>query len=210
MQSVAFLEPPRPGSTDDADIATGRFLEEKRDNIGRNGEFFNLTLKEREYLGGVEYRAVELLVVTVGMYYVLWQLLGAIALGAWIAINSPDIPAVNQQNPWWTGVFLSISAFTNGGMTLLDAGMTAFSTGYYFVLIVVTLLTLAGSQASPVFLRGIVWTLSRMLRLSTKDESYHVWKETFDFILQYPRRVYMNMFPSRPTWKLAEYGVRST
>ena len=201
MRSVAFLEPPPHGR--DGNTVAGNFLEDKRDNIGRNGEFFNLTLKEREYLGGVEYRAVELLVVTVALYYILWQLLGAIALGSWIAVNAPEIPAVNQQNAWWSGIFLSISAFTNGGMTLLDAGMVVFQNGYYFVLIVVTLLTLAGSQASPVFLRGIVWTLSRMLKFSTKDESYAVWKETFHFILQYPRRVYINMFPARPTWVLA-------
>ncbi|KAL2126393.1 hypothetical protein VTI74DRAFT_1008 [Chaetomium olivicolor] len=204
MRSAVLLERPHC-----QDISQGepnsvfRNLEKKRKNVGRNGEFFNLTLKEREYLGGVEYRAVEILVVTVAMYYVLWQLLGAIALGAWIAVNAAEIPAVNQQNPWWTGIFLAVSAFTNGGMTLLDAGMTVFQSGYYFVLIVVTLLTLAGSQASPIFLRFIIWVLSHLLRYSTKDESYAVWKETFDFILQYPRRVYINMFPARPTWMLS-------
>ena len=200
-RSVAFLEPPRPAP--DSPAAVRNFLEEKRKHVGRNGEFFNLTLKEREYLGGVEYRAVEVIVVTVAMYYILWQLLGAIALGAWTAVNAPEIPEANQQNAWWSGIFLAISAFTNGGMTLIDAGMTAFQTGYYFVLIVVTLLTLAGSQASPIFLRFIFWVLSRLLKFSTKEESYAVWKETFDFILHYPRRVYINMFPARPTWILA-------
>jgi Trk-type K+ transport system membrane component len=87
-------------------------------------------------------------------------------------------------------------------MTLLDAGMTVFQSGYYFVLIVVTVLTLAGSQASPIFLRFIIWGLSKLLRLSTKDENHAVWKETFDFILEYPRRVYINMFPGKPTWML--------
>jgi hypothetical protein len=209
-RSVAFVEPPHPehhpqpetGPDRDRTIEIRNFLEEKRKHVGRNGEFFNLTLKEREYLGGVEYRAVEVLVVTVAMYFILWQLLGGIALGAWIAVNAPEIPAVNQQNPWWAGIFLAISAFTNGGMTLLDAGMTVFQSGYYFVLIVVTLLTLVGSQASPIFLRFIIWVLSKLLKFSTKDEGYAVWKETFDFILQYPRRVYINMFPARPTWML--------
>lgn len=208
-QNVAFLEPPQrqhkpqPAGLDrDRSVEVRNFLEEKRKNIGRNGEFFNLTLKEREYLGGVEYRAVEVLVVTVAAYFILWQLLGAIALGAWMAVNAPEIPAVNSQDPWWSGIFLAISAFTNGGMTLLDAGMTVFQSGYYFVLIVVTVLTLAGSQASPIFLRFIIWVLSKLLKFSTKDENHAVWKETFDFILQYPRRVYINMFPGRPTWML--------
>ncbi|KAK4152101.1 cation transport protein-domain-containing protein [Chaetomidium leptoderma] len=204
-RGVAFLEPPpRPadGPEDDRTAEVRDFLENKRKNVGRNGEFFNLTLKEREYLGGVEYRAVEVLVVTIAMYYILWQLLGGIALGAWLAVNAPEIPAVNQQNSWWAGIFLSISAFTNCGMTLLDAGMTAFQSGYYFVLTVVALLILAGSQASPIFMRFIVWVLSRVLKYSTKNENHAVWKETFDFILKYPRRVYFNMFPARPTWKL--------
>lgn len=209
--NVAFLEPPAPhpqhrprpaGPDDDRSVEVRNFLEEKRKHVGRNGEFFNLTLKEREYLGGVEYRAVEVLVVTVAAYFVLWQLLGAVALGAWIAVNAPEIPAVNGQNAWWSGIFLAISAFTNGGMTLLDAGMTVFQSGYYFVLIVVTVLTLAGSQASPIFLRFIIWALSKLLRLSTKDENHAVWKETFDFILEYPRRVYINMFSGKSTWML--------
>ncbi|KAK3295239.1 cation transport protein-domain-containing protein [Chaetomium fimeti] len=211
-KGIAFLEPPprvngnakKPTipSEEDRTAEVRNFLQEKRKNVGRNGEFFNLTLKEREYLGGVEYRAVEVLVVTVAMYYVLWQLLGAIALGTWLAVNEPEIATTNGQNPWWTGIFLAISAFASGGMSLLDAGMTAFQSGYYFVLIVSTLLILAGNQASPIFLRFIIWVLSRTLRFSTKNENHAVWKETFDFILQYPRRVYINMFPSRPTMML--------
>ncbi|KAK3302795.1 cation transport protein-domain-containing protein [Chaetomium strumarium] len=211
-RSIAFVEPPRSKTDNNNNnpnndnnmggIALRNFLEEKRKHVGRNGEFFNLTLKEREYLGGVEYRAIEVLVVTVAMYYVLWPLLGAVALGAWIAVRSPEIAAVNAQNPWWAGIFLAVSAFTNGGMTLLDAGMTAFQSGYYFVVLVTAVLILAGSQASPIFLRFIFWVLSKLLKFSTKDDNYAVWKETFDFILQYPRRVYINMFPARPTWML--------
>ncbi|KAL2257956.1 hypothetical protein VTK26DRAFT_8908 [Humicola hyalothermophila] len=204
-RSVAFAELPRPPTraNERGGVAIRNFLEEKRKHVGRNGEFFNLTLKEREYLGGVEYRAIEAIVVTVAMYFVLWQLLGAIALGACIAVNSPEIPVANRQNAWWTGIFLAISAFNNAGMSLLDAGMTAFQSGHYFVVIVVSFLTLAGSRASPIFLRFIFWVLSRLLKYSTQDEHYAVWKETFDFILRYPRRVYINMFPARPTWVLA-------
>jgi hypothetical protein len=211
-RSVAFVEPPRPEASEnrtDADpdkersVAVRNFLDEKRKNVSRNGGFFNLTLKEREYLGGVEYRAIEVLIVIVALYFVLWQLLGAIALGSWIAVHSPEIPAVNSQNAWWSGIFMAVSCFSNTGLLLIDAGATAFQSGYYFVLIVGTMLLLVGSQASPIFLRCIVWVLSRVLRYSTTEENHAVWKETFDFILQYPRRVYINMFPARPTQKLA-------
>ncbi|KAL2024238.1 hypothetical protein VTK56DRAFT_9394 [Thermocarpiscus australiensis] len=225
-RGVAFVEPPRVpgnpyhghnqdrhqlvgasaylamGGTAEEAIRIGTFLEEKRHNIGRNGQFSNLTLREREYLGGVEYRALEVLVVTVSMYFFLWQLLGAIALGAWLAVNAPEVTAVNAQNPWWAGAFLCVSAFNSNGMFVLDAGTTVFQSGSYFVLIVLIFLLLAGNPAFPAFLRLIVWLLSGLLKYSTKEENYAVWKETFEFILKYPRRVYINMFSSRPTWIL--------
>lgn len=209
-RSVVFVEPPRPqpektatqGFDRDRTAEVRNFLQEKRKHVGRNGEFFNLTLKEREYLGGVEYRAIEVLVVTVTMYYVLWQVLGALALGGWLAANAPEIPGENGQNAWWTGIFLAVSAFSNAGMSLLDAGMVAFQSGYYFVVLVSAALMLAGSQASPIFLRFIIWVCSRLLKFATDNPNYEVWKETFEFILHYPRRVYINMFPARPTWML--------
>ena len=68
--------------------------------IGRNSQFHGLTLAEREQLGGVEYRAVTLLEVVVPLYFVLWQLLGCIGLGAWVAINAPDTALQNGLNPW--------------------------------------------------------------------------------------------------------------
>ena len=57
--------------------------------IHRNSQFSNLTLPERERLGGVEYRAVSVLAVVVPLYFVLWQLLGCIGLGAYVAYNRP-------------------------------------------------------------------------------------------------------------------------
>lgn len=68
--------------------------------IGRNSRFSNLTLAEREKLGGVEYRAVSILAVVVPVYFVLWQLLGCIGLGAYIANIRPDTAAANAENPW--------------------------------------------------------------------------------------------------------------
>lgn len=68
--------------------------------IGRNSQFSGLTLAERENLGGAEYRALTILAVIVPLYFVLWQLLGCIGLGAYVAYNRPDAPAVNAENPW--------------------------------------------------------------------------------------------------------------
>lgn len=192
----------RPFSRDDGrqSISEGfdfrTFIHENKASIGRNGQFFDLTEEQREYLGGVEYRALKVLFTIVCVYFFLWQLLGAIALGAWLFVHSQSITAVNSQNSWWAGIFLAISSFNNAGMTLLDAGVAAFDNDA-FVLTIVTILSLAGNAAFPAFLRATVYFCSFMLKICVDDDDYTVWKEAFDFILKYPRRLYMMMFPAK-------------
>ncbi|KAI1409933.1 TrkH-domain-containing protein [Hypoxylon sp. FL1857] len=178
------------------------FIKEQKRNIGRNGQFFNLSDEQREYLGGVEYRALKFLSVFVIAYFFLCQFFGAIALGAWMSLHATDAAAVNAQNPWWAGIFLAVSAYNNAGFTLLDAGFIPFQSSY-FVLVVVTFLSLAGPAAFPVFMRLIIWTMSSLLNLFSKDKAYGVWKEGFDFILKFPRRVYTSLFPAKDTWMFA-------
>ena len=68
--------------------------------IGRNSQFSSLTFAEREHLGGAEYRAIALLAVVVPLYFVLWQLLGALGLGAYVANNRRAAPEANGLNAW--------------------------------------------------------------------------------------------------------------
>lgn len=192
----------RPFSRDDGrqSISEGfdfrTFIHENKKSVGRNGQFFDLTEEQREYLGGVEYRALKVLFTIVCVYFVLWQLLGSITLGAWLYVHSQSITAVNSQNSWWAGIFLAISSFNNAGMTLLDAGVAAFDNDA-FVLTIVTILSLAGNAAFPAFLRATVYFCSFVLKMAVDDDEYTVWKEAFDFILKYPRRLYMMMFPAK-------------
>jgi hypothetical protein len=65
--------------------------------IGRNSQFHNLTDKERRTLGGIEYDAVCFLSYVVPIYFVLWQLLGALGVGAWFQVNAADM---TRQNGW--------------------------------------------------------------------------------------------------------------
>ena len=69
--------------------------------IGRNSQFHSLTVSEREKLGGVEYRAIRLLEAVIVLYFVLFQLLGCIGLGAWLAVNQADTSLQNGLNPWF-------------------------------------------------------------------------------------------------------------
>lgn len=168
---------------------------------GRKGQFHDLTSEEREHLGGCEYRALKILSVVVPVYFFLWQFLGCVALGAWMNHNMPDTARANGITPWWLGIFNGVSAFNNSGMSLLDANMIPFQRAYY-VLITMGLMILAGNTAYPLFLRLIIWTGVKVLKLVTADDSYVTLKTTLEFILKYPRRVYTNLFPSRPTWWL--------
>ena len=86
--SVKSLPLPRHGTL------TGAF-------VGRNSQFSNLSLAEREQIGGVEYRAITYLAVIVPLYYVLWQLLGCIGLGAYVASKRAGTTEVNAENPWY-------------------------------------------------------------------------------------------------------------
>lgn len=172
-----------------------------KQTVGRNAQFHDLTTEEREHLGGCEYRALKVLSVIVPLYSFLWQFLGCISLGAWIAHNKPEVATDNGVNPWWAGIFFGASAFNNSGMALLDANVIPFETSY-FVLLVMGAMILAGNTAYPIFLRFIVWSILKVLCLATTDDALPDFKETLRFILKYPRRVYTNMFPARQTWWL--------
>ncbi|KAH9885178.1 TrkH-domain-containing protein [Xylariomycetidae sp. FL2044] len=175
------------------------FLKEQKRNIGRNGQFFDLSDEEREYLGGVEYRSLKFLSYFVLLYFILWQVVGAMALGSYLLVYKKDVTGVNAQNPFWAGTFLAVSAYNNAGLTLLDAGFLPFQDSY-FLLTVVSILSLAGPATFPAFMRLMIWLISCLLNLRSKDQEYGVWKEAIDFTLKFPRRVYTSLFPAKDTW----------
>lgn len=70
-------------------------------SVGRNSQFSHLTVADRERLGGVEYRAITFLAVIVPMYFILWQLLGSLGLGAYVARNRANVTRRNGLNPWY-------------------------------------------------------------------------------------------------------------
>ncbi|KAH9219277.1 cation transport protein-domain-containing protein [Leptodontidium sp. 2 PMI_412] len=174
-----------------------------RRTTGRNAQFFGLTREEREHLGGVEYRAITLLGWIVPLYFVLWQVLGCIGLGAYMQMNKEEVIRANGINPWWLGVFNGVSAFNNSGMSLLDANLIPFQTSIY-TLVTMGVMILAGNTAYPLILRLILWLMLKTLTLLYPDPVTHsVHKATLRFILTYPRRVYTNLFPATPTlWLL--------
>ena len=63
--------------------------------LGRNSQFHHLSEKERRKLGGIEYDAISLLSWLVPAYFVLFQLFGALGVGAWLTANHPDMTRRN-------------------------------------------------------------------------------------------------------------------
>ncbi|KAE8417999.1 cation transport protein-domain-containing protein [Aspergillus pseudocaelatus] len=165
---------------------------------GRNSSFYHLTKKERHRLGGVEYRAVCLLVKIVPIYLVMWQLLGGLGIGVYIATKKAVITETNGVNAWWAGIFFAVSAFNNSGMSLVDSNMVPFQSSIY-MLITMGLLILAGNTCYPIFLRCILYVLLQML---PENDCFSHYRHTLRFLLDHPRRCYTNIFPSRHTWWL--------
>ena len=167
-------------------------------SIFKNAQFVNMTLEDRAKLGGAEWEAIIILQFLVPIYFFLWQFIGCIGLGAYVALNRPEVALKNGLNPWWMGAFNCVSAFNNSGMSLLDANMTAFQTSIY-MLLSMGLLILAGNTAYPIFLRWIIWAMWRVL---PEGDEWRYHKDSLAFLLKYPRRCYTNLFPAKATWWL--------
>jgi Trk-type K+ transport system membrane component len=166
--------------------------------VSRNSQMHHLSEKDRKALGGYEYRAICLLSWLVPVYFVLFQLLGCLGLGAYVAHNKASATRENGLDPWWVGAFNAVSAFNNSGMSLLDANMIAFQTSVY-MLLTMGFLILAGNTCYPIFLRLIVWSFRKLLPHGKQWEDH---RKTLQFLLDHPRRCYTNMFPAWHTWWL--------
>ncbi|KAK7900205.1 hypothetical protein LTR67_003951 [Exophiala xenobiotica] len=178
-----------------------KYIDTVEGYLGRNSQFHGLSENERKKLGGIEYDAICLLSWVVPLYFFLFQLFGAIGVGAWIKVNRPGMTLRNGLDPFWTGAFFAISAFNNSGMALLDANATALQTSYYSLL-TLSLLILAGNTCFPPFLRLILWTMKKMIPNRFQSQAWQRRRQTLGFCLDHPRRVYTNLFPATQTWWL--------
>ncbi|KAH7305712.1 cation transport protein-domain-containing protein [Rhexocercosporidium sp. MPI-PUGE-AT-0058] len=163
--------------------------------VGRNSTFHGLSRSERESVVCVEYRSIKLLRLVVALYVVLHQLLGAIGLALYFQLNKADVIGLDGVNPVSLGIFNSISAFNNAGMSLMNNSMMPFRTDRFPVLLM-SFLMLVGNTAFPIFLRIILWVI---LKTAPRRSSYDQTRETLTYILKYPRRVYTHLFPTQET-----------
>ncbi|KAF7586671.1 low affinity potassium transporter [Aspergillus hancockii] len=99
---VLYIPPPwrRDRGTSFSE-AEQRFADE---DDGRNSQFHNLSAKDREILGGIEYRSLKLLLKIVVGYFFGLHLFGAICLVGWILHADPKyrdyLVKCGQSNIW--------------------------------------------------------------------------------------------------------------
>lgn len=171
-------------------------------NVYGNSLFHSLTETQRDELGGVEYRALDLLAKVVPIYWVSVQLFMIILVAPYCAS-----PAFNKYRPvfesqgeyapntTWFWFFQVVSAYTNTGLSLIDTSMSQMADAY-MLLIPMAFLILVGNTGYPIFLRFWIWTYSKCLPKTSR--SY----ETVRFILDHPRRCFVYLFPAGQTWFL--------
>ncbi|PSN64839.1 hypothetical protein BS50DRAFT_644661 [Corynespora cassiicola Philippines] len=169
--------------------------------IGRNSMFQNLTKEDRELLGGLEYRALKLLLKIVIGYFLGLHLLGIIVLVGWIHSTSnryTEYLASQGQNVTWWGFYSAQTMVNNLGFTLTPDSMISFQDAQW-PMVFMSFLAYAGNTCYPCLLRFIIWVIYRITPTNS------LIKEPLDFLLKHPRRCYTLLFPSRPTWIL--FGI---
>ncbi|TVY89420.1 Potassium transport protein, partial [Lachnellula willkommii] len=179
-------------------FAFRKFLSVLKSSLGRNSQFHDLSHEDWNKLGSIEYKALKMLLYLVPGYLILSQLLGIFILAPYMIFNKSDVALSNGVSPLWLGIFLSSSAFNNCGLSLLDLNMVPFSTSF-LILVSSSILALAGNLAFPIIFRGLLWSALKVLPANNRFEE---WRETITFMLQYPRRLYIYLFPSLHTWIL--------
>ncbi|RKL03747.1 Potassium transport protein 1 [Fusarium oxysporum] len=186
-------------------IAAGDFPQLSREvTIGRNSLFHNLSSKDREELGGIEYQSLKLLLKIVLMYFFGLHLIGVICLITWIQYADPKytnyIAECGQDKIWWA-IYSAQTMTDNLGFTLTPDSMISFNDAPAPMLIM-SFLALAGHTCYPIVLRLVLWTISK---LAPRRSSI---REPLSFLLNHPRRCYTLLFPSGPTWAL--FGILLT
>ncbi|KAL4876968.1 cation transport protein-domain-containing protein [Aspergillus karnatakaensis] len=169
--------------------------------VGRNSNFRNLTADDREMLGGIEYRALKLLLKIASGYFFGLHLFGVICLLPWIRNSDPKyreyLRECGQNSVWWA-FYSAQTMVDNLGFTLTPDSMITFQDAAW-PMILMSFLAYAGNTFYPCMLRVVIWTMSKVCPQTSSI------REPLDFLLKHPRRCYTLLFPSKPTWIL--FGI---
>ncbi|CAD6573172.1 MAG: hypothetical protein ASARMPRED_005922 [Alectoria sarmentosa] len=168
-------------------------------SFDHKGRFHSLSEHEAEELGGVEYRALGVLMWLLPVYILFWLTLAMVIMVPWSYRDSVANIIRYQQpgnlSPGWWASFLVVSGYGNCGLDLLNQNMIPFQ-GFYLALIVIGGAKLAGNTFFPTFLRLTIWITTKFVPAHSK--LHH----SLAFLLHHPRRCFILLFPSINTWYL--------
>lgn len=165
--------------------------------IGRNSTFVHLNDTQKEELGGVEYRAIKLLIKLLVLYYIGFHIIAFCFFVGFINVAKGYDSEMREFGflPTWWGFFTAQSVFNDLGLTLTPNSMVPFSRSIY-VLTVAAFFIVIGNTGFPIFLRFIIWVMFKFAK------PLSLFKESLGFLLDHPRRCFTLLFPSVPTWWL--------
>jgi hypothetical protein len=165
-------------------------------HLDSRGRFRELSEADRMELGGVEYRALQALLLILIGYQIFWYLVGITFLLPYAYRGDIKSVLYNSQpegvNPGWWGFFATVTEFANGGLNILNANFIPFS-GNPYVLLVAAAVAFAGQTQFPILLRITIWGLKKMAPQQSR------FRNTMEFLLQHPRRCFIYLFPARET-----------
>ncbi|OBA16116.1 potassium transport protein TRK1/TRK2 [Metschnikowia bicuspidata var. bicuspidata NRRL YB-4993] len=165
--------------------------------VGRNSTFVHLTDEQKEELGGVEYRAIKLLIKIIFAFYIGSHVIAFCFFVGFINV-APAYAAEMRGfglSPTWWGFFTAQSVFNDLGLTLTPNSMFSYSRSVY-VLVVSSFFIVIGNTGFPILLRFVIWVMFKTAR------PLSLYKELLGFLLDHPRRCFTLLFPSIPTWWL--------
>ncbi|CAN9180729.1 unnamed protein product [Alternaria sp. RS040] len=165
-------------------------------HLDSKGRFRELSEQDRMELGGVEYRALQTLLLILVGYQIFWYLLGITFLLPYAYRGDTKNTLYENQpgaiNPGWWAFFATVTEFANGGLNVLNANFIPFS-GNWFVLLTAACLAFAGQTQFPILLRITIWIMKKLLPRNSRM------RNTMQFLLQHPRRCFIYLFPKRET-----------
>lgn len=87
----------------------------------------SLKPEQEDELGGVEYRALKILARLLWAYYAFWFFIILVVLTPYATHTNAAHTIRTEQpgslNPAWWSVFLTVSAYSNTGLSLLNSSM---------------------------------------------------------------------------------------
>ncbi|KAF2689254.1 potassium transport protein 1 [Lentithecium fluviatile CBS 122367] len=172
-------------------------------DISRELEPVDLASLTREELGGIEYRALTVLLkVTTGYFFGL-HLFGVICMVPWIHLANAkykDYLASQGIDKTWWAFYSAQTMVDNLGFTLTPDSMVSFRDATWPMLLM-SFLAFAGNTFYPCFLRLLIWAIYKLTPATSSL------KESLRFLLDHPRRCYTLLFSSTATWTLASVLV---